>query len=135
MARLTRTALLYDRDCGFCRWATGWVLRLDRDRALAPVAIQSRRGEELLAGLAPGARLDSAHVVTPAGERASAGAIAGPVLRALPGGAPLAALAERFPGATERAYRFVADHRSALGRPITDAAKRRADALIAARGR
>ena len=130
---MSRHVLLYDRDCGFCRWSTGWALRLDRGRRLEPVAIQDPRGAELLADLGPEERLDSAHLVTPDGRRRSAGAIAGPALRLIPGGGPLAALAERLPGATERCYRLVANNRSRLGRLVSDGAKRRADALIAAR--
>ncbi|HEX6116992.1 MAG TPA: DCC1-like thiol-disulfide oxidoreductase family protein [Solirubrobacterales bacterium] len=133
MAGVTDYVVLYDRDCGFCRWSTGWLLRLDRRRALEPVAIQDPRGEALLADLAPAERLDSAHVVTPGGERFSAGAIAAPALRLLPGGRPLATLAERFPAAAERVYRFVSGHRSSLGRLVTAGARRRADELIAAR--
>jgi predicted DCC family thiol-disulfide oxidoreductase YuxK len=130
---MSRSALLYDRDCGFCRWSMAWALRLDRRHEFEPVPIQSARGERLLAGLEPHERLDSAHLVSPGGERVSGGAIAGPVLRRVPGGGPFAAVAERLPGATERAYRFVADHRSWFGRLVTAGAKRRAEALIAAR--
>lgn len=132
---MNRHVLLYDRDCGFCRWSTGWLLRLDRARRLEPVAIQDPRGCELLADLDHEERLDSAHLVDPAGERFSAGAIAAPALRQLPGGGPLAALADRLPGVVKRSYRFVARNRSRFGRLVTDGAKRRADALIAARGR
>jgi predicted DCC family thiol-disulfide oxidoreductase YuxK len=131
---VSRAALLYDRDCGFCRWSTALVLRLDRGHTLEPVAIQSSRGERLLAGLSVAERLDSAHLVTPAGERRSGGAIAAPILGGLPGGRRLAAIAERFPRATERGYRCVAANRSRLSRLVPAAAKRRADALIAARG-
>jgi len=134
VARVRRAALLYDRDCGFCRWSAAWALRLDRRRELEPVAIQSARGAELLDGLSPRERLDSAHLVAPGGERVSAGAVAAPVLRRVPGGAPFAALAERFPDATERGYRFVADRRSRFGRIVPAGARRRADAVIAARG-
>ena len=46
----------------------------------------------------------------------SAGAAIEPLMRLLPGGRPLAALARAFPRLTERAYRLVADHRGLLGR-------------------
>jgi predicted DCC family thiol-disulfide oxidoreductase YuxK len=75
------------------------------------------------------------HLVAADGGVLSAGAAAAPLLRLLPGGAPLAALAERFPAATERAYRWIADHRSALGRSIPTAAAGRAETLIRSRSR
>jgi branched-chain amino acid transport system substrate-binding protein len=109
-------ALLYDRDCSFCTWCLRWILRWDRRGRLRPVAIQSTEGEELLADLDPDSRLDSWHLVSPDGEIVSAGAAAAPLARLLPGGRPLAFLFETFPGATERAYRWVADHRGALAR-------------------
>jgi len=40
----------------------------------------------------------------------------------------------RFPRATERAYRWVADHRGALGRFVPGRARRWADRVIAAHG-
>lgn len=113
----TRAALLYDRDCGFCRWSLGLLLAWDRNRALEPVAIQSDRGAALLAGLEPERRLDSLHLLI-AGERRSAGAAVAPILRLLPGGRGPAALAERAPGATDRSYRWVAEHRGRIGRAI-----------------
>jgi branched-chain amino acid transport system substrate-binding protein len=111
-----RAPLLYDRDCSFCKWCLKWILRWDRRGRLRPVAIQSAEGEELLADLDPEARLDSWHLVSPDGEVVSAGAAAAPLARLLPGGRPLAFLFETFPRATERAYRWVADHRGALAR-------------------
>jgi predicted DCC family thiol-disulfide oxidoreductase YuxK len=75
-------------------------------------------------------RESSWHLVTPDGAVTSAGAALAPLLRRLPGGSGPARLAERFPGATERAYRWVADHRSLLGRPLPDAVARWADRKI-----
>jgi branched-chain amino acid transport system substrate-binding protein len=111
-----RVALLYDRDCSFCKWCLNWIMRWDRGGRLRPVAIQSAEGEVLLADLAPEARLDSWHLVSPDGKLASGGAAAAPLARMLPGGRPLAFMFETFPGATERAYRWVADHRGTLAR-------------------
>ncbi len=73
------------------------------------------------------------HLVGPDGKVTSAGAAAGPLLRLLPAGRPLASLVERFPGATERSYRWVADHRSAIGRLVTAHGVARADRRIAER--
>jgi branched-chain amino acid transport system substrate-binding protein len=112
----TRPALLYDRDCSFCKWCLGWVLRWDRRGRLRPVAIQSAEGAELLAELDPEARLESWHLVLADGEVVSGGAAAAPLARRLPGGRPLAFLFATFPRATERAYRWVADHRGSLAR-------------------
>ncbi len=52
--------VLYDVDCGFCRWTMARVLAWDRRRRLRPVAIQDAEGEALLARLDPAARLESA---------------------------------------------------------------------------
>jgi predicted DCC family thiol-disulfide oxidoreductase YuxK len=125
-----RPVVLYDTDCGFCRWSLAKLLAWDRHRRLRPVAIQSAEGQRLLADLSEAKRLSSWHLVAPEGRLRSAGAAAAPLLRTLPGGAPLAALLERFPSATEGAYAWVAAHRGRLGRLIPAAAKRRADARI-----
>lgn len=69
------------------------------------------------------------------GSVTSAGAAFAPLARRLPGGRPLAALAARFPGAAERAYRLVAEHRSGLGRLVTSGAAGRARRRIAERTR
>ena len=112
------SALLYDSDCGFCKWSLDKVLAWDRRRRLRPVAIQSAEGERLLAGMTEEERLASWHLVLPWGEVRSAGAAAEPLARLLPGGRPLAAAFAAFPGATDRGYRWVADHRSALARLV-----------------
>lgn len=113
-----RAALLYDRDCGFCRWSLGVVMAWDRRGRLRPVALQDREADRLLADLDRDRRMGSWHLIAPGGSRYSAGAAAAPLLRELPGGAPAAALAERFPALTEAAYRAVAAHRSGLHRLI-----------------
>ena len=51
--------VLYDADCGFCRWSVGRLLALDRAGHLMPEPIQSAVGERLLAGIPPAERLDS----------------------------------------------------------------------------
>jgi predicted DCC family thiol-disulfide oxidoreductase YuxK len=80
-------------------------------------------------------RMASWHLADPDGEVLSAGPAVAPLMRMLPGGTPIAVLAERLPRLTERAYRWVADHRGALGRPIGDRAAARARSRIEARGR
>ena len=69
------------------------------------------------------------HVVE-AGTVHSAGAAFPPVFVHLPGGRPLARVTERFPGAADRLYRWVADHRTLLGRPLPASARRWADRVI-----
>jgi predicted DCC family thiol-disulfide oxidoreductase YuxK len=125
--------LLYDRDCGFCRWCLGKVLAWDRGRRLRPVAIQSDQADRLLAGMPEEERLASWHLVAADGRVRSAGAAFPELLRLLPAGGPLAALTARAPSATDRAYRWVAGNRSRWGKLVTDGAKRRADRRIASR--
>jgi predicted DCC family thiol-disulfide oxidoreductase YuxK len=110
--------VLYDDDCGFCKWSLDKILAWDRRRRLRPVAIQSDEGQGLLAEVPKDTRLDSWHLVLPSGEVRSAGAAADPLARLLPGGRPLAWLFRTFPRVTERAYRFVADHRDRFGRLV-----------------
>lgn len=130
-----RHLLLYDRDCGFCRWSVAWVLRWDRSRALEPLALQEPRATRLTPDLDAEQRMRSTHLISPTGERFSGGEAAAPILRLLPGGAPLAALARRVPGLADRAYGWVAGNRDRLGRLIGSSARRRADTLIASRDR
>jgi predicted DCC family thiol-disulfide oxidoreductase YuxK len=130
-----RWLVLYDRDCGFCRWSLAQLLALDRRRRLRPLALGSAQADALLAELTPAQRAASWHLVSPAGRRWSAGAAAPPLLRQLPGGRLPAALLARFPNTTERTYRWVAAHRSSLGRLLSARARRRADERIADRER
>lgn len=126
--------VLYDADCGFCRWSLAKLLAWDRRRRLRPVAIDSPEGERLLTGLSASERTASWHLVADA-ERYSAAAAAPPLLRELPGGRPLAAVLERIPAPTERAYAWVAGNRRRLGRLIPETATGRADAKIKRRER
>jgi predicted DCC family thiol-disulfide oxidoreductase YuxK len=130
-----RWIVLYDSDCGFCRWSLARLLALDRDRRLRPLALGTQQADTLLADLTPEQRAASWHLISPDGRRASAGAAAAPLLRALPGGRVPAAALARMPKPTERTYRWVADHRSLLSRIVPDRAKRRADDLIVRRER
>jgi predicted DCC family thiol-disulfide oxidoreductase YuxK len=108
-------AVLYDRDCGFCKWALDKILAWDRRRRLRPVAIQSDEGQRLLGEIPAERRLESWHLVDDGTVR-SAGAAAPQLFGALPGGRPLAAVLRAFPRLTERAYRWVAGHRDLLAR-------------------
>ena len=106
--------LLFDRDCGFCKWSLDKILAWDRRGRLRAEPIQGAEGERLLIHMAPGERLQSWHLVTPAVEVISAGAASEPLARLLPGGLPLAFLFRSFPGLTDLAYRWVAGNRDRL---------------------
>jgi predicted DCC family thiol-disulfide oxidoreductase YuxK len=108
--------VLYDADCGFCRWSLDKLLAWDRAHRLTPVAIQSPEGQAMLAAVPEERRLDSWHLALPDGEVRSAGAAAGPLAELLPGARPLAALFRTFPATTDRAYRYLADHRDRWAR-------------------
>ena len=90
--------------------------RLDRDNRLRPVALQSTEAEALLPEMSPDKRMDSWHLVMPDGRVWSGGAAVDPLVQILGRPRLLGAFARRFPHATEAGYRWVADHRSWLGR-------------------
>ena len=92
------------------------MLARDEVHRLLPVALGTPEADALLADLAPAERAASWHLVSPAGERTSAGAAAPPLLRLLRGGRLPAVVLERMPKLTERAYWWVAEHRSFFGR-------------------
>jgi predicted DCC family thiol-disulfide oxidoreductase YuxK len=128
----TEWMLLYDPDCGFCRWSLACVLRADRNGRLRPVPLGSPEADELLADLTPEERMRSWHLIAPDGRRWSAGYAAPPLLQLLPGGRLPAAALAAAPGITDRAYRWVADHRSTFSKLIPERGNRRADERIAA---
>jgi len=129
----SRWTVVYDGECGFCTTALALVLRADTGRRLRPLALGTPEADRRLDDLSPAERAASWHLLDPTGRRTSAGAAAVPLLRLLPAGAPPAALLARFPDTTERAYRFVAEHRAAFGRLTPSRAKRRATAVVARR--
>ncbi len=114
----SRVVVLYDEDCGFCKWSLNKILAWDRHGRLRPTPIQGEEGRRLLAGIPEEQHLDSWHLALPSGEVCSAGAAAPFLVDLLPGGRPLAALFRAFPRTTERAYRFVADHRDRFARLV-----------------
>jgi predicted DCC family thiol-disulfide oxidoreductase YuxK len=109
-------AILYDSDCGFCKFCVHAILRLDRDERLRPVAIQSEEGERLLTEVPEAERLESAHLVTPGGTVISGGAAGETLARLLPGGDVTGRAIARFPDATDATYRWVSRHRGTFGR-------------------
>jgi predicted DCC family thiol-disulfide oxidoreductase YuxK len=127
---VTAVPLLYDPDCGFCRVSLGVLLRWDTRGRLRPLALGTEEADSLLAGMPEERRMASWHLALPGRPVLSAGAAFPELFRLLPGGRPLAALTARFPQASERAYRLVADHRSPLGRALPSAVRRWADRVI-----
>jgi predicted DCC family thiol-disulfide oxidoreductase YuxK len=126
--------ILWDHDCGFCAFLLALLLRADRRGAMRTAPILGSLGDRHLAHMPAEQRLASWHFLDEGGTLHSGGAAVTAVLRRLPAGRPLAALTGRAPVATERAYAWVADHRSQLSRPIPAAAKRRAKARVLERG-
>jgi predicted DCC family thiol-disulfide oxidoreductase YuxK len=125
--------VLYDAECGFCRWAMAWAVRRDRRHVLIAVPIQSPRGAELLVDLAPSKRLRSAHVVRDDGSLRSGGAAAAEVLSVLPSTRALGRLAGRLPRTTALLYGVVAARRRSFGRLVGSKARRRAEELLEVR--
>jgi predicted DCC family thiol-disulfide oxidoreductase YuxK len=132
---VSEATLFYDRDCGFCRWCLGKVAAWDRRGALRLVPLQdSAAADRLLGPMDEPARMASWHLVTPDGVVHSAGRGFAPLLRLLPGGAPLARLVRAAQPLVDAVYRFVAGHRTAFGRLVSQGAKRRADERIRRHG-
>jgi len=124
-----RAAVLFDPDCGFCRVTLALLLRWDTRGTLRPVALGTEEARALLGDMPEDEQMASWHLVEP-GTVHSAGAAFPPVFDRLPGGGLLARATERFPRASDRVYRWVADHRTLLGGPIPDQARRWADRVI-----
>lgn len=129
----THWVVLYDGECGLCKWLLAGLLRWDRGARLRPLALQAAAAEELLAGLALEQRMASWHLVSPHGERRSAGAAIPPLLRLLRGGRAPAAVLARFPALTERAYGWVGANRTQLSGWVPARSKRRASERVRAR--
>lgn len=122
--------VLYDANCGFCKWLLSALLRWDRAARLHPIALQQPEADDLLQGLTPAERMASWHLISPRGERRSGGAAVPPLLRVLPAGRAPAAAFARFPRLTDRGYRWVAEHRSQLSKWVPSSAKQRASQRV-----
>jgi predicted DCC family thiol-disulfide oxidoreductase YuxK len=122
-----RPTVLYDADCGLCRWMAAKLAAWDRRRVLDLVRLQDRaRSDPLLGDMDEARRMASWHLALPDGNVCSGGEAIPPLLRLLPGGRPLARAAAAAQPLTSIAYRFVARHRSAFGRLLSAGARRRA---------
>lgn len=82
------------------------------------MALQDPEAARWLAPVPQELRMASWHLVGPDGRVTSGGRAVAPLLRLLPGAGPLAAVAQMFPGLVELGYRWVARHRSSLGRLV-----------------
>jgi predicted DCC family thiol-disulfide oxidoreductase YuxK len=127
--------VLYDADCGFCAWLLSLLLKWDSARRLQPLALQRPEAEELLGELTPDERMASWHLISPTGERHSGGAAVPVLLRVLPGGRAPAASLSRIPRPIDRAYTWVAEHRSQLSRVVPSAAMKRGRDAVSQRER
>ena len=134
-ARGDRPLVVYDADCGVCNWLLSGLLLWDRAGRLRPLALQRDETEEVLAALTPAERMASWHFVAPGGDLSSGGAALPELLRTLPAGRLPAAAFARFPGVTDRGYRWIAGHRSGLSRLVPEGAKRRAARRVLERER
>ena len=112
---MDRAIVLYDEDCGVCRWTADRLRRWDRRNRLTFRSIQTAEAGGDLDAMDPEDRYASWHIVEPDGRIWSAGAAIPRVMGRLPGGGPVATLAATFPALTERMYRFVVRHRTRLG--------------------
>jgi predicted DCC family thiol-disulfide oxidoreductase YuxK len=119
---MSEATLLYDADCGFCRWTSDRIRRWDRRGSLRVIPIQSSEGQTLLGDMDEERKLASWHLVGEDGVVRSAGAGVAPLFRRLPGGKPLAMMAGAFPKSTDRLYRLIAKNRETLGRMLGEQA-------------
>lgn len=123
---MVTATLLFDADCGFCRWCTARILAWDRRRRLRAVPLQSDEADRLL-HMDERRKMASWHLVVD-GRISSGGGAVAPLARLLPGGRPIAWVAGAAPGLTDRAYRSVAENRSWLGRVVVRGSRRRSRA-------
>ena len=143
---MTATPILYDPDCGFCRVCVALVLAWDRAGRLVPVPLGGDEANDLLRGMPEAEQVASWHLLEPRWlpnraendtfsnhpEIRSGGAAFSVLFRLLPGGKPFALVAERFPSAADKAYRWVADRRGAFGRVVPQPVRRWANRVIQA---
>ena len=114
---MERAVILFDNDCGFCRWSLSKILAWDRHGRLRPVGLQSPEADDLLKGMDPERKRSSWQLVARDGRTYSGGQAVAHLARLLPGGAPIAVLASAVPRTTDRAYRWVASTAIAWAEP------------------
>ena len=94
------------------------------------MALQDPEADRLLGGMSEERKLASAHVVTEAGAVYSGGEALAPLLRVLPGGAPLSTVARALSTPLDAGYRLIVRYRGALGRTLRAGPKDRASVRI-----
>ena len=131
-ARARRLTVLYDDDCGFCRWTVVELRSLDRRRRLEFVPLQHAAAHPERPELARLARTyplsESIHVLRPDGGVRHGGGAMFELLDALPGGWLLRPWA-RLPGAeatVDAIYRLLARNRAGIGRLLAATGRRAA---------
>lgn len=122
--------MLYDDQCGFCRWCVAQALR--RSPRLIAVPIQSGEGQRILEHVPEPERLASVRTAGFGGLHSGGQAITD-VLGELPRGRTAYKVARRLPRGTDLAYRLVARHRGLAGMLVSGKARRRADEYLARR--
>jgi len=128
-----RLRILYDADCGFCRWSVARLLHLDSDKVLQPLTIQSAEGQTLLASIPEAERLDSAHCIDATGKVTSGGDAFAVVAERIPWLRPAAGPARLAPGLIRAGYRLVADNRRLFSHWMTPTRLAWADTVISER--
>lgn len=114
---LADTLVLYDGDCGFCRWSVSVALRFDRHARLRPMPLQTP-GVLDAHGIAQQDAEKALHVVTPEGQVVRAGWALWAIVRELPWWRAVRVLwyIPRFAALADWGYYRVADNRDRLGR-------------------
>jgi predicted DCC family thiol-disulfide oxidoreductase YuxK len=113
-----KPALLYDGGCGFCRCAAWLIAMLDRPRRLRFLPLNDPVAVALLGDMPAERQAASWHLITDEGRVHSGGEAVAPLMKLLPAGVPLAALARLLPGPTDAGYRFIARHRGSLAQVL-----------------
>jgi len=106
--------VLYDDDCGSCRWSADRLRAWDRRGRLAFASIQA--SDEALRAVPAAERLDAMHVVDASGRIWTGGAAVTRLLAEVPGGGLLAAVGRNWPDLAERVYRAAARRRATFSR-------------------
>lgn len=111
---MSRPTLVYDDDCGFCKWSVTWLNRADAFETVGFSELSAEQRDEL------GPTYEGCmHLQTEEGVYSCGEALEQAVERTGSGGAAIVAIARLVPGWTwirERGYRWVADRRAIWGR-------------------
>jgi predicted DCC family thiol-disulfide oxidoreductase YuxK len=117
-----KNVVLYDEDCGFCRWSVTKIMAQDSRDRLRAVPLQGPDADELLGGMDQRRKMSSWHLVTEDGAIYSGGAAAVPLFDLLPHTRFLSIFAAAFPGFTQLVYEAIARNREILARLVGEEA-------------